>query len=355
MGGMRPWFIVVASAVVVILAGACHSAPVDLSRPEAGATPRASAGAATPEASVADASAPAASSTPAESASAAAAPADAGEPDGGLHAALHDFCNGAFSADDDRMRVKCSPSDLGLRERMGRSAADVCTRDMLAALRRSHADFDAEAGKKCVDMLHQRQLAQTSESDTPFQHFPCDRVVVGMQPEEQPCLFSVECKDGLACVGHRNGVEGTCKKPPHAKEACSLQPYGSILNEAAAALHHPACAAGATCDGAICQPRLPAGKACTKPEVCAAGLSCVMGKCGPRARTGSACAAARDCAFGLWCDRGADGGAGKCAPKRTEGQACTSRDACKGRCDMSPKPGVRPTASGRCAAVCGSG
>jgi hypothetical protein len=351
---MRFWCLVVASALVVVVAGGCHSASEETAQKDAGPAPLASAEAAAPQPS-ADASMEAASAAPVESASAAASSGDAGEAEDGPRAAAREFCSGAFSADVDRLHDKCTPADLSLRERMGRSAADQCTRDMLTALRRSRAELDTEAAKRCVAMLHQKPFTPTSESDTLFQHFPCDRVLLGTQPEGQPCLFSVECKDGLACVGHKGAADGTCKKPPHASEACTLQPYGSILNEAAASMHHPACAAGSTCDGAICQPRLSAGKTCTKPEVCASGLSCVMGKCAPRSRTGSACSSARDCVFGMWCDRGTGGGPGKCAPKRPDGQECTSRDGCKGRCDMSPKPGVRPSASGKCAAVCGSG
>jgi hypothetical protein len=282
--------------------------------------------------------------------------ADAGDADGGVHAALHEFCSGAFLADEERMQAKCSPADLAVTERMEHAAADLCTRDVTSALRRSRADFDVETGKKCVDMLRQKHLAQTSEGDSLFQHYPCDRVVVGKQPVGQPCLFSVECKEGLACIGYKPGVDGACQKPPAAKEACTRQPYGSIANEAASRVHHPACAPGAYCDGSMCQPRVPSGKPCTRIDVCAAGLSCVKGKCGGRGGSGSACAAPGDCAFGLWCDRGGDGGAGTCAAKRSDGQECSSPNACKGRCDMARRvPGVRPGAPGKCAAVCGSG
>jgi hypothetical protein len=178
-------------------------------------------------------------------------------------------------------------------------------------------------------------------------------VLVGLQPEGQPCRFSVECKDGLACVGYKVGVDGTCKKPPAAKEACTLQPYGSLVNVAASAMHHPACAAGAYCDGTTCQPRVQPGKPCGKSEACVTGLSCVTGKCGLRPAAGAACASASDCAYGLWCDRAGDAGTGKCATRHAAGQDCTTRDACKGRCDLPAKGGS--SQPGKCVAVCGSG
>ena len=103
-------------------------------------------------------------------------------------------------------------------------------------------------------------------------------VVRGTQQAGQPCRFSVECKNGLACVGYRPGVDGTCKKPAAPKEACTSQPYGSILNEAAARVHlHPACVPGAYCDGTTCQPRvLPARRAVAGRTCARRDCSCVM-------------------------------------------------------------------------------
>src|SRR6202042_3260950 len=110
-----------------------------------------------------------------------------------------------------------------------------------------------------------------------------------------PLFFPVEGRGGLGCAGPRLGVEGLCQKPPAAKEACTRQTYASVVNEAASRLHHPACAAGATCDGTTCQPRVPAGQTCSRSDVCAVGLSCVRGKCGLRGGVRSACAAPADC------------------------------------------------------------
>jgi len=330
-------FVLAIAAVAVALVAACHHEPPEPVQVDAASPPLA----------------PSSSASSSDMASDTAAPVDAGDADSGVKAALHAFCSGAFSADEERMRGKCSTPDFTLTQSMGRAAAGVCANDLAIALGRSRASFDADVGRKCVEMLHQKELAQSSETDTLYQHVPCDRVLTGLQSEGQACRFSVECKDGLACVGYKIGVDGTCKKPPAATEACTLQPYGSLVNVAASALHHPACAAGAFCDGTTCRPRVPASKPCSKSESCAAGLSCVMGKCGPRPGAGTVCAASGDCAYGLWCDRGGDGGAGKCTAKRAEGQDCTSDAACKGHCDLPKKPDGHTV--GKCVAVCGSG
>ena len=265
------------------------------------------------------------------------------------------FCQDAYAADTDRMKDKCSANDASLTQSMARAAAGLCDHDVRLAIDRSRASFDPDAASKCVEMLHDKALEQTSETDTLFGHFPCDKVLIGLQDEGKPCLFSVECKEGLACVGYKIGVDGTCKKPPKAKAACTAQRYGTIINDAATAPHHPACTKDAYCDETACQPRVAAGKACTQADACAGGLSCVNGQCGARGAEGAACAAATDCTFGLWCDRTGDAGAGKCASKHTQGQACMSEDACKGRCEIPKGKDGKQVLPGMCTSVCGSG
>jgi hypothetical protein len=316
--------------LVLTIVGACHRAPDEITRPDAAppaAPVEASVATAAPTATAADAG-----STPAS-----------------------EFCRGAFTADERRMHEKCSVGDLGSSQSMARAAARLCTRDVDLIVSRSRADFDRDAAHRCVEMLEQKQLVPASETDTVFAHFPCDRVIVGLQPEGQACRYSLECKEGLACVGYRIDRDGTCKKPPAAREACTLQQYGTLVNVAAAEPHHPACAAGAYCDGTTCQSRIARGKACAANDSCAAGLSCIAGKCGPRGAAGTACGATSDCVFGLFCDGPGDRGPGVCAAKRSDGQDCTRQDACKGRCDFPKGPDGHPALNGACVSVCGSG
>jgi hypothetical protein len=265
------------------------------------------------------------------------------------------FCDDAFGADAERLRAKCNAADLAVSQAVARAAADLCSGDFGSALSRSRATFDASVARQCVEMLRTKAMTQSSEDDTFFLHPPCDRVLAGIQPEGGACRFSVECADGLACVGYRPGADGACKKPPRAGEPCSFQVYATILNAPAAALHHPPCARGAWCDGAVCQRRAAAGTSCKANDVCAEGLACVRGKCGPRGASGAACAISADCAFGLWCDRTVDGGAGKCAEKRAEAQPCAAFDACRGRCDAPNFSDAGGVPIGVCASVCGSG
>lgn len=281
---------------------------------------------------------------------------DAGADGGGR---LGDFCTDAYTADATRMGLRCSPQDTMFARRLARAASKLCTDDLNIAVSRGRATYDPDAAKQCVQMLQASDQPRTSDTDTLFQHSPCDQVLLGTQDQGQPCRFSVECKDGLACVGYGVGVDGTCKKEPKAGEACTPQRFASVLNEQAAVIHHPECAPSAWCDGKTCQPRITAGKACVNASSCVAGLTCVMGKCGKLGEPGAGCFSASDCAYGEWCNRTpevlAGGTKGKCEAKRPASALCPTMDACKGRCDMPrPPDGGEPT-MGRCVAVCGSG
>jgi hypothetical protein len=283
-----------------------------------------------------------------------AAPPASAAPDGGARSALHDFCADAFGADAEHLRNVCSSADLSVSQAVARAAGNLCTADVTSALSRGRATFDADAAHRCVEMLRVKPMMRAAEADTFFSHAPCDRVLVGTQAEGAACRFSVECQDGLACTGYRPGVDGACKKPPRAGEACIGQAFATILNPTAAALHHPACERGAWCDATTCRARTPAGKVCTTSDACAEGLACTRGRCGTPAHAGGACDKNEDCAFGLWCDVAGPRG-GKCAEKRTGGQPCSAPEACKGRCDVPPGLDSGSAQPGTCVAVCGSG
>jgi hypothetical protein len=323
-------------ALLAVVAGACHRAPeepVGVASTEAGSTQ----------------TRPAPVSGDAASASA-STQEDAGRAD------LRDFCAGAFSADHERLRSTCSPADLNVSESVARAAGRLCANDLGTALARARATFDPEAAHRCVEKLRANPLTASSEADSVFAHAPCDHVVQGGQAEGDPCHYSIECKDGLACVGYARGIDGTCKKPPRAGEACTAQQFATILNGSAAALHHPACVRGAWCDGSTCRPRQTAGRTCTTNDGCADGLVCASGKCAAPARVGGPCAKTADCAFGLWCDQtGSNAGTGHCAEKASEGQPCVDPDACNGRCDVPDTKDAGPQKRGTCVAVCGSG
>ncbi len=279
--------------------------------------------------------------------------ADAGSPDGG-RPDLRVFCDDVYAADAARLARRCQPKDQGLQRGLARAASQLCSDDLNAAVSHGRTSFDHDAAKHCIEMLQRTDVPRMSDTDTLFMHFPCDRVVLGTQDEGKACRWSVECKDGLACVGYAIGVDGTCKRPPKVGEACTSQRFGSVLNEQAAEMHHLSCGAGGWCDGKACEPLVAPGKACVNAASCDKGLSCVMGKCAKPGGSGAACFRSTDCAFGSWCNK-TPSGAGTCEAKRPEGAECPLPDACRGRCDTPRAEDGGPAGVGRCAAVCGSG
>jgi hypothetical protein len=250
---------------------------------------------------------------------------------------------------------KCLTKDMAFARGLARAASNLCSDDMNAAAARSRTSFDPDAARHCLEMLASNDKPRASMTDTLFLHYPCDRVLLGTQPEGQACRFSVECGEGLACVGYGNGTDGACKKPPKIGEECTVQRFGSILSEEAAELHHPACGPGAWCDGTKCEAQSGAGKPCASNSSCTPGLSCVTGKCGSPGAAGAACYATSDCAMGSWCDKPRFAPSGRCAAKRPAGAECPEVDACRGRCDMPKHRDGGAPPVGKCAEVCGSG
>ena len=80
-----------------------------------------------------------------------AAPFDAGM---GSGACRTRSAKAVYSADDERMQTRCSAADFTVTQRIGKAAAKGCAVDFAIALGRGRADFDAEAGRRCVEMLH---------------------------------------------------------------------------------------------------------------------------------------------------------------------------------------------------------
>jgi hypothetical protein len=265
---------------------------------------------------------------------------------------IRDFCENVYSADS----RNCSASDADKTRSLTHLAANLCARDLSAILAPARATFDGDAAARCVEMLRDKALARTSETDTLFSHFPCDRVLLGTQAAGGPCRYSAECKDGLACVVSGAGPDGVCSAPPAAGQPCSRQAIGSTVSEAGAAAHHPACAKGAWCDGRTCQSRLASGKGCSSDAACADGLGCIMGRCGQPRPIGGVCQAKSDCVFGLWCAPSADGGvSGICREKLGESSLCATADSCKGKCELDRGPDGGTLQHGKCVSVCGSG
>jgi hypothetical protein len=258
------------------------------------------------------------------------------------------FCTGAYLADSEMLKQKCSDQDFASAVGLERSAAKFCAKDLTTLLGFGRSKLDAATGKACIAAVKTAaETAVPGANDTFFTVAPCDRVITGSVKEGGACRFSPECGDGLTCVGYAVGVDGTCKKPAKVGGACTPQVFGGVLNETALSMHHASCVAGAYCDGKTCVARAADGGACVSSKTCGVGRSCVMGHCAKsRGAVDAVCAKGDDCALGLMCD------GGKCAAKKSAGASCT-KDQCKGWCAIPDKPPGQTT--GTCTSSCGSG
>ncbi len=185
----------------------------------------------------------------------------------------------------------------------------------------------------------------------------CEGLMIGTGAAGGPCTGNQDCGDGLSCVGHTDGAEGTCAVAPPVGAPCGPGPTdgGSFtFTFTFGGKAHPVCAEGAACNSSsrTCA-AAGEGTKCSGERDCPASLYCVNGACGtaPPGGTGATCRSNGDCARDHYCGRsGADS---TCVPKKTVGGACTgglTGGQCIGRCDDADGG----SGDGTCASHCGS-
>lgn len=187
----------------------------------------------------------------------------------------------------------------------------------------------------------------------------CSAALTGLGGVGDPCLFAIECSQGLACLDYSSVKVGTCGPPPAVGETC--YPLASGL-ETKHLLDgwlgpRPLCESGARCSNYVlgsnghCIERSTEGESCIGDDACLAPLHCSLGVCSAGARApsgpGGACAHDDDCAPDLACDSSRD--PATCIARRSAGEPCElGSGVCKGSCIQAGDAGV-------CASYCGSG
>lgn len=187
----------------------------------------------------------------------------------------------------------------------------------------------------------------------------CRDAVRGLGGVGDPCLFAVECADGLTCLDYSSVKAGTCGEPPAVGEVCYPLSSGleskHLLDDWLGA--HPLCAAGARCSNFAmgstgqCVAQLSEGEWCIEDGECLAPLRCSLGICSanpsPPAGPGGECRYDSDCGSNLVCDRSLE--APVCVAPKPAGEPCEPlSDICRGEC-------VESSAGAVCASFCGSG
>jgi hypothetical protein len=218
-----------------------------------------------------------------------------------------------------------------------------CVRVLSFALREKSVSLDPADVDKCVEAGP--KATEGCEWVTPFAPRPppaCDGVIKGLLQEGAHCRASLECVDGLRCLGSGPTAPGRCTKPLPRGGPCShaVDTLASYTGQTTSDARHPECAG--YCAQRWCADIVPVGGECSSTVQCGAGRHCIEKKCaeGPLPEAGAPCRS------GL-CAEGARCSAGKCVPLGVTGEACERDADCRSGCEKPPG-----SAKGKCGIKC---
>ena len=259
--------------------------------------------------------------------------ADAGPPD----PLAQRLCDALYALPARRAAECCSTAPG-----VGVGLADQCVRVLSYAMGARAATIAAAGVDACADAMTKATVGCDWVTPGATTAVPpaCEGIVKGALHEKAQCRSSLECADGLRCLGLSTIDLGVCGPPKPAGQACNLavDMLAVFTRQDDLDRAHPECQG--YCSGRRCQTPPPEGGAC-KSDVQCGRLRCEAGKCSaaPVPREGEACSV--DCAYGLRCV------GGKCAAPRAEGAACGSDAECRGKCRAGDGG-----AGGTCAKTC---
>ncbi|MCK6544805.1 hypothetical protein L6R52_02985 [Myxococcota bacterium] len=171
----------------------------------------------------------------------------------------------------------------------------------------------------------------------------CRGLVEGTLELGAKCRSSLECRDGLRCLGAGPTDPGVCGPPLAAGRMCStaVDTLAVYARQDDFEKTHPSCRG--YCERNRCLDSLPIGGKCSNNSECGTGNRCAEGKCveGSFAPEGAACLGG-DCAPGLRCT------AGRCVAPKPLGAECSSDTECLAGC-VIPDGATRGTCAMRCA------
>jgi hypothetical protein len=231
-----------------------------------------------------------------------------------LCSALHDVPN--------KRRAECCQSTPGF------SLTRECVRILSHALSDKSISLDAAAVDACAtqstaayegcDWVGPTNVSLPSA---------CDGILRGNIGEGKRCRSSLECQDGMRCVGLGPTDTGVCRKPSAVGFPCSLavDTLGAVTRQDNLERQHPECAG--YCLQRRCRDFVAVHGACKTNAECGAGKVCLGGSCeeGEAPGEGKSCAKTA-CAAGLLCEKGT------CIARKKSGATCSTDAECKGGC-----------------------
>jgi hypothetical protein len=202
-----------------------------------------------------------------------------------------------------------------------------CRLTVSAALRSRAVSIDGKALSDCAAAQSKIFEGCSWIGPSPPQPAPeCRALFRGARKTGEVCRSSLECLDGLHCLGAGPTAAGRCGPPKTDGQACRLAVdalAGFALQDEDA--RHPECTG--FCGHFRCAQRSVAGGACLTSAQCPAGQHCDGSACanGTAARRGERCVGG-GCEDGLRCV------SGRCLAPLAAGAPCQSDAQCRGGC-----------------------
>lgn len=248
-----------------------------------------------------------------------------------LCAALHDVPT--------KRRAACCSQAVGF------SLVSECVRTLSHALRDKSVSLDIAAVDACVSAMNTAHEGcdWVAPANVPLPA-ACDGILHGTIGDGKRCRSSLECIDGLRCIGVGPTDAGVCRKPLPAGYPCTLavDSLAAVTIQSSLDVQHPECAG--YCKQRRCHDFIALHGACKTSAECGSGRVCLGGSCeeGSLPGEGKPCAKGA-CGSGLLCEKGS------CTVRKPKGAACVNDVECiVGGCSHSE--GAK---EGTCGMKCG--
>ncbi len=199
---------------------------------------------------------------------------------------------------------------------------------MLSTALRDKAVVVPEAGMDaCVKAMEKRhEGCEWVNIGVPPPAAECQGIIQGQLDEKAVCRSSLECKEGLACLGVGPTIKGTCGKPKANGTPCggTVDALAGATRQTRTSLTHGECEG--SCTRRRCEERKAEGSPCKADFECGENRYCGGGKCSDKApRLGAPCSQT--------CEGDARCVAAKCVAPKKAGEACDSDRECMGACE----------------------
>ena len=207
--------------------------------------------------------------------------------------------------------------------------ATECVRLLSASLRDKAVTLDAADVDRCAaDSSRQLEGCNWVTPLMPRTPEACRGILHARLEAGARCRSSLECRDGLFCLGSSPARPGVCAQPSAPGAVCGgggADTLATYARQTDYETRHPECAG--FCLRGRCAAFVASAGACRSNTQCAPGSHCASGRCveGSPPKLGEACPDTT-CAGDAVCVEG------KCSPLKKGGEPCTKPFECEASC-----------------------